>query len=380
MRLIPQTEMIRKSEFLPRSTVVEELLMLQQEYIETGKVPEVLDRLQLFWYPNEDSLIRVSVEESVESDFSAPQDSPFASIESSKAMELIQKLEEEIIPEDSLITIPPPALPVRASGLTFGMKGPAGRLIRILFSRAELESGTYPSRKGIISYNAPEGQLQFAIGYDQYELAVPLKTAGTCFDGLTKWVQENNAGNALISPPLIRFVSETESYLGLTNGGPRMYINIEDYLFYNDNRGRRDNVLFQEVIDYVRNSEDCGGVAGSRLHWGKAGFPDDACVDGSVEYGINWCHFGCAVRTLDPNNMFQSDSSVFRWNVTALDMCCGDEGFMIEKEGCGSCAGFEPELLYSASASSMLKSQEDVAQCELPQTHPKFKNPNLWNQ
>ena len=35
----------------------------------------------------------------------------------------------------------------------------------------------------------------------------------------------------------------------------------------------------------------------ARLHWGKAGWPAHArCFDGAVEYGSDWCQFGCAVR------------------------------------------------------------------------------------
>ena len=71
------------------------------------------------------------------------------------------------------------------------------------------------------------------------------------------------------------------------------------------------------------------------MHWGKAGWPQHApCFDGSVEYPQTWCHFGCAVKQLDPTDKFASASNVWSWRATRggadvpLEQCCSpDTGF-----------------------------------------------------
>jgi hypothetical protein len=35
------------------------------------------------------------------------------------------------------------------------------------------------------------------------------------------------------SAALLRWCGADEGYLGMAHGGPRMYINLEDYLYYN---------------------------------------------------------------------------------------------------------------------------------------------------
>jgi hypothetical protein len=42
------------------------------------------------------------------------------------------------------------------------------------------------------------------------------------------------------TPGLIRFVNEEEAYLSPTNGGPRMYINLEDHLSYNTGKPNKE--------------------------------------------------------------------------------------------------------------------------------------------
>lgn len=126
---------------------------------------------------------------------------------------------------------------------------------------------------------------------------------------------------------LTRFISGEEYYISNTNGGPRMYINMEDYI--SRSNGDVVNTQFQKVISLFR--EKCS----ARLHWGKAGFPRHApCFDGAVEYGESWCHFGCAANQLDPENKFQSEWDGWRFKATRGDegevsfsSCCTAEGF-----------------------------------------------------
>eukprot|EP00775_Hariotina_reticulata_P010758 gene10758-10914_t len=109
--------------------------------------------------------------------------------------------------------------------------------------------------------------------------------------------------------PLIRFVGQEDGLLSLTNGGPRMFVNIEDYLFHN--RGPY------------------------RIHWGKSGWPDAGCFHGDQHFGDSWCHFGCAIKALDPGGKFSDASShVWTWQGVDLTKCCGPEGFVVQQDAC----------------------------------------------
>lgn len=76
---------------------------------------------------------------------------------------------------------------------------------------------------------------------------------------------------------------------------------------------------------------------------GKAGWAVHAKnFDGAAEYGDGWCHFGCAVRQLDPTGKFSSASDVWRWAAAerrgggALDFesCCSASGFDTARCAC----------------------------------------------
>ena len=41
---------------------------------------------------------------------------------------------------------------------------------------------------------------------------------------------EQGANQGFLVPPLVRFVSGDQGYLDMTNGGPRMFINLEDHI------------------------------------------------------------------------------------------------------------------------------------------------------
>lgn len=55
--------------------------------------------------------------------------------------------------------------------------------------------------------------------------------------------------------PLIRFIGPEDGLLSHTHDGPRMYVNIEDYLFYN--RGRKVNDKFKAVMAILRGDPAC---------------------------------------------------------------------------------------------------------------------------
>jgi len=166
--------------------------------------------------------------------------------------------------------------------------------------------------------------------YDQYEVAIPLEVAGDCLELLNKTVYgPDNLWQGFRTPGLLRFVAGEDFYVSMSNGGPRMYVNIEDYVTRSSGK---PNDKFGKVIDLML--KQCRG----RLHWGKAGWPThQQCFDGAASFPKTWCDFGCAVFQLDPAGKFRSESGVWRWNATRdgaqvpLASCCTPQGF---SKGC----------------------------------------------
>ncbi|PNH11479.1 D-arabinono-1,4-lactone oxidase [Tetrabaena socialis] len=207
------------------------------------------------------------------------------------------------------------------------------------------------------------------VPFDQYETAMPVASMADCWQGLLELLYgadnlDGRAYNGTVSPlsllasltpngtaalspsviapngrpdygfrsnPLIRTTGREDALLSNTEDGPRLWLNIEDYLYYN-RPVRRTNVVFKRLMGYLRSDPRCGptgiGGGGARLHWGKAGWPDAGCWHGDKEFPNTWCDFGCAVRQLDPKDKLR-DSAPDRWTWEGvpLEQCCGPDGF-----------------------------------------------------
>ncbi|GBF99231.1 L-gulonolactone oxidase [Raphidocelis subcapitata] len=182
--------------------------------------------------------------------------------------------------------------------------------------------------------NATLAQLR-RTPYDQYEVSMPLAVVGDCFAAVLESaygadIDGADAANRTVdkgfrTAPLIRLVGPDDGLL--------LYINLEDYIFYNS--GRRPNARFRAIMAALTGDPRCTSSGPIRLHWGKAGWPDAGCWRGDEQYGINWCSFGCAARTLDPQGKFR-DSAPDRWTWAGVDLerCCGPNGFDAQREGC----------------------------------------------
>lgn len=83
------------------------------------------------------------------------------------------------------------------------------------------------------------------------------------------------------TPALVRFISGEGGLVSLTNGGPRVYINIEDLLRYQNNGAVNQD--FQAVWAFLR-----GDACRGRAHWGKTRGPGFA-FDGAREFPDTWC-------------------------------------------------------------------------------------------
>ncbi len=66
---------------------------------------------------------------------------------------------------------------------------------------------------------------------DRYEVSIPLESAGDCLEELGHAMYGPYAlSSGTRTPFLTRFVKGEDGYLSNTNGGPRMYMNLEDFV------------------------------------------------------------------------------------------------------------------------------------------------------
>ncbi|GMH44322.1 hypothetical protein BSKO_12256 [Bryopsis sp. KO-2023] len=203
--------------------------------------------------------------------------------------------------------------------------------------RGNAGNGVYQSRKAYLTMSEEQTRWHSGFtGYDQYEVSVPIDIFADCLEMMGDEIYGRDAlWDGFRTPVLVRFVSEEDAYLSNTNGGPRVYFNMEDYVSYNT---KVVNARFQRTIELLRTR------CNARLHWGKAGWPRHAqCFDGAREYPDSWCDFGCAVHQVDPNGKFSKESDVWNWravdnqgNDVKLGSCCSENGFDKEKCRCVS--------------------------------------------
>ena len=108
-------------------------------------------------------------------------------------------------------------------------------------------------------------------------------------------------------------LSPQDAYLSNNNGGPRMHVNLEDFVLYST--GAR-NAAFQGIMNFFRTNDKCQ----ARLHWGKAGWIEHGqCFDGAKEYPESWCDFGCAAQELDPTRKFESLAEFWHFRASKRD-------------------------------------------------------------
>ncbi|QDZ18639.1 putative D-arabinono-1,4-lactone oxidase [Chloropicon primus] len=207
--------------------------------------------------------------------------------------------------------------------------------------RGNFASGTFPQRRAYVSLSDGQNRMHAINPYDQYEVSIPLTTMGDCLEDLGHLMYGPYAlWTGTRTPFLTRFVKGEDAYLSNNHGGPRMHMNLEDFVLYST--GRR-NAAFQGIMNFFRTSDKCK----ARLHFGKAGWIEHGqCFDGATEYPDSWCDFGCAAHELDPTRKFES--TVDFWQFTARrdgkdhdiltprghHACCTRHGFKHDKCQC----------------------------------------------
>ncbi|XRB12283.1 FAD-binding PCMH-type domain-containing protein [Pseudoscourfieldia marina] len=306
LRLVPEMRVRREMNDRLQSVMFNAINEGQRLWNEEGKLSPALNETQFLWWIQQGRVFHVQFErlEATRQDRSKAERAPM------------------VIPQ-----VPNPGpLILQSQGFSTFLD-PA---IRSVVSTSVAEA-----RDSFITMTEPLYEMHRVNMYDQYEISVPFSTMGNCFNGLRDLLRRNIAiSQSFFSPALVRFVSQEEGLLSQTEDGPRLYINIEDYLFYV--QGRIINTGFKQVMAYFRSDERC---AGSRLHWGKAGWPDAGCWDGAEEYPNTWCDFGCAAMALDPKNKFADSGAVFSWQGSNLESCCSAEHKYQHGPGCQCQAG-----------------------------------------
>lgn len=200
--------------------------------------------------------------------------------------------------------------------------------------RGNFASGIFPQRRAYVSLSDGQNRMHSINPYDQYEVSIPLAQAGDCLEELGAWMYGPYAlWTGTRTPFLTRFVKGEDAYLSNNNGGPRMHINLEDFVLYST--GQR-NAAFQGIMKVFRTSDRCN----ARLHWGKAGWIEHGqCFDGATEYADSWCDFGCAAYELDPTRKFEAEVDFWKFraskggvnydlsNWSGWSACCSKDGF-----------------------------------------------------
>lgn len=167
--------------------------------------------------------------------------------------------------------------------------------------------------------------------YDDYEVSVPIDKMADCIEGVIALLKSQAPNTGLRDIVGFRVVGKETGLLSASNDKPRLWIEFQDYVYYNQ-RVRQSNVPFKELMAYLVTSPECSPA---RLHWGKAGWPDPGCWNGAEVYPDTWCDFGCAVLDLDPAGKFVSDFlGVWYWGGAHLHKCCNADGYDKSRDGC----------------------------------------------
>lgn len=173
----------------------------------------------------------------------------------------------------------------------------------------------------------------------EFEVAIPIDRMADClagamnlvYDGDPDGVDRNRGavGEGFIKPVLFRFVGKDDGLLSLVNDVPRFFFDFDDVVSFNSGLERNEPLF--KLMGFLVGSPLCS----ARLHWGKAGWPEEGCWNGVEHFPDTWCDFGCAVRALDPEGKFR-DLANDRWNWEGgnLDGCCTENGYDRSRQGC----------------------------------------------
>jgi FAD/FMN-containing dehydrogenase len=351
LRVVPNTLVTRRNENLSPDDFVADMQRVQdivracekrhgKENVDNTwacamKTDEIkaLDEQQLFWYIPLEELTRVSYERS------SPMPTFTAYDKRALSPELSQKHFGTLSASNvnALVKRQPRSAPrdVTAAVTLMGSENLARNWAQ-QWRRATAENilpETDEQSDSYLTMTERQYEMHDRFGYEQLEVGVPLRKAGTCARAFRDALYgDARLSGGFRSQALLRFIGPEQAWLAPTHGrAGTMYVNIEDFVKYSRVVDRMANEKFQKAVDVLRSSA-CDG----RLHWGKFGFPKPGCFDGAAEYGVAFCHFGCQVHALDPNGKFRGDSDALTFAGIDFEKCCGADGLF--RDGVDGCA------------------------------------------
>jgi FAD/FMN-containing dehydrogenase len=348
LRIVPAEDVTRTSQKLTFDGYVDQLMEFQQVYQAALKTNDseaitaalaVLDESSAFWVAPTNTVYRL--------DFTHAEKTPTSSIENID-LKTVEAMEGP--PADAPLPalpgvfdqIPSPAVEPNPNQIDPNLvmligEASASGVEAYVYNATLPRSRAFPTElENDVRYFARSAP------YDQLEVSVSLEQAASCM----KTIGDEMYGPAELwkgfrTPVLIRFVNGEPFFLSTTYDGPRIYINMEDYVTPNG----APNPWFDRVVEIFMTK--CDG----RLHWGKWGWVKyQPCFDGAVTFEKTWCDFGCAVNQLDPTGKFSSESNVWRWNATDVNgkevadfgSCCTPQGFNKAMCTCAPSASSSP--------------------------------------
>jgi len=344
MRIVRNTRITRRSEDVSPGTFVNEMFRVQSAVRDCERDhaddfdaqwscamsrPEVLalDETQFFWYIPLGEMSRIV--------FQREERMPeFRAYDERAASSAMTSVNLGVLTSGDLIRNSP--MPVRdiTSAVTLMSNDAMAATWARQWKRATMVNiapVTDEQRDSFISMTETQYEMHERFGYEQLEVGIPLTKAGDCMRAFNDALYDSRQLNTgFRSQALIRFIKPETAWLSPANGRlGTLYINIEDFVKYSRVFDRRGNPRFEAAVELLRG-EQCQG----RLHWGKYGFPKPGCFDGPSEYGLAYCHYGCAVSRLDPTDKFAGDSDALGFSGIDLKNCCGDDGMFKESASC----------------------------------------------
>jgi len=174
---------------------------------------------------------------------------------------------------------------------------------------ANILPGTYKLSDALPAQQVLETDLLRSVygKYDQYEFAVALDKAHDCVKSLFELFDRNVTNRDDFRVPFcLRYVGPgKEGLLGISHGGTRFYLNMDNYDVYN----RKGFSQSMQVIKDLMASQTCE----ARVHYGKASIfspmggawstLDARYVQDTVGYDV-YARFVAAAKTLDPAGKF----------------------------------------------------------------------------
>ncbi|KAM3573642.1 hypothetical protein VYU27_004375 [Nannochloropsis oceanica] len=174
---------------------------------------------------------------------------------------------------------------------------------------ANILPGTYKLSDALPAQQILETDiLRSAYGkYDQYEFAVAIDKAHDCVKSLFEVFDRNVTNRDDFRVPFcLRYVGPgKEGLLGISHGGTRFYLNMDNYDVYN----RKGFSQSMQVIKDLMASQTCQ----ARVHYGKASIfspmggtwslLDARYVQNTVGHDV-YARFVAAAKTLDPAGKF----------------------------------------------------------------------------